>query len=94
MRNKTLIGSIAGLALMGLFAVAAGAADEPIAAPTNSETCFAALEQLAQAAEAKDLDKAMVDKVGAMLTALDGQCNDNKLADATKTLTDLQAVLK
>ena len=91
MRIAIVFGGLFGLALMSQLAVAA---DAPIAPPTNSETCFAALEKIALAAEAKDLDKALVDKIGAMLTTLDGQCNDSKLVEATQTLTDLQAMLK
>ena len=94
MRIGMVIGGVMGIALVGSLTGSALAADEPIAPPTNSETCFAALEKVALAAEAKDLDKAMVDKVGAMLTTLDGQCNDSKIVEATKTITDLEAMLK
>jgi hypothetical protein len=86
MRNTILIASL----VAALSAGSAYAADQP----ANSEACFKALDAIAQGAEAKDLDDAMIEKVGEMLTKLDSQCDAGQLAEAKATMDELEGVLK
>ena len=86
MRKAILIGGL----IAALTAGPAFAADEP----KSSEECFKALDTIAQAAEAKELDNAMIEKVGEMLTKLDSQCDAGQLKDAMATMNELEATLK
>mgnify|MGYP001496548940 CR=1 FL=1 len=86
MRKAMIIGGLMAV----LSAGSAFAAEEP----KSSEECFKALDTMAQGAEAKELDNAMVEKVGEMLTKLDSQCDAGQLQDAKVTMDDLEKLLK
>ena len=77
-----------------LMAGVARADDAPLAPITTPESCIATVEALAQSWENhKYASKAERDKVGTALHALEKQCENNQLADAQKTATELKAMV-
>ena len=70
---------------------AAGAATA--AAPGDSQACFALVDELAQIAENKVLDKSALDQVGKLLADLESQCGSN-LAQAGTTADQLRSTLQ
>lgn len=76
-----------------LLILAAGAA-QAIEAPSSKPACFALYEQLAQAAENKELDQQTINKVGQLLASLNGQCDADELGAAGRTATELVSLLE
>ena len=84
---KFVLAMVVGVAMAGV----ASAQDTPVAPITNSQSCFSAVDALAQNWENhKYASQALKDKIGAALHSLEKQCENNAFPDAQKAALELK----
>lgn len=81
-----------------VLAIAAGslAAGSAIAqeVATNVDDCLKQAFELAQSAEEKNLPDAKLDKLEALLTKMEGNCDSNKFAEAATVAAEIKAEIE
>ena len=81
---------IAAAAFVVVAAASAIAQDAPAASP---EDCLKVAFEIAQAAEAKNLGNAELDKVEEMLTKMEAHCDAKQFSEAAAVATDLKTLI-
>lgn len=79
------------LTLSLVFAAFAGATLAQEQPPANAEDCLKQAFQLAQAAEAKGLSDAKLDKIEELLTKMESHCDARQFPEATVVAKDIRS---